>query len=427
MAAMSVAELPDRVAQVMPAEVRAATSSLCHFAGESGLAVYLVGGFVRDHLLSRDPVPAELVDVDLAVEGDVSPLLAALGAARQVEHDRFGTATVTLAGGSRIDLARTRSERYPAPAALPVVTDAPIEQDLARRDFTINAAAFGLTGRHAGELLDPYGGICDRQRREVRVLHEGSFRDDPTRLVRACRYAARLQGRMERATARWAKESLPGIAALSPARFGDAWRALLLDEAAPDALRRARRLRLPQARVPGWTIAPSVGVAPDQPERFWAAVGLTTRDAALIEALPAAVALHRAEREALVSGFELQRQRRAIGRARRASEAAAAFEHAPAAALSAAAAIWEGVSGEWLHDYLDRHASVRSPLDGDALLRLGVPRGPAVGAWQRRLKQAIWDDELPRDPAARIALAEYWVRSSPLEPPEPPGPIDEEP
>ena len=208
------------------------------------------------------PFPQQLVDLDLAVEGDVSPLLAALGAARQVEHDRFGTATVTLAGGSRIDLARTRSERYPAPAALPVVTEAPIEQDLARRDFTINAAAFGLTGRHAGELLDPYGGICDRSRREIRVLHEGSFRDDPTRLVRACRYAARFQGRIERATARWAKESLPGIAALSPARFGDAWRALLLDEAAPDALRRARRLRLPEARVPGWTIAPASASRP---------------------------------------------------------------------------------------------------------------------------------------------------------------------
>ena len=182
----------------------------------------------------------------------VSPLLAALGAARQVEHDRFGTATVTLAGGSRIDLARTRSERYPAPAALPVVTDAPIEQDLARRDFTINAAAFGLTGRHAGELLDPHDGMCDRSRREVRVLHEGSFRDDPTRLVRACRYAARVQGRMERATARWAKESLPGIAALSPARFGDAWRALLLDEAAPDALASrssAAAARGPRARL----------------------------------------------------------------------------------------------------------------------------------------------------------------------------------
>ena len=427
MAGMSVAELPDRVAQVMPAEVRAATSSLCHVAGESGLAVYVVGGFVRDQLLSRDPVPAELVDLDLAVEGDVSPLLAALGAARQVEHDRFGTATVTLAGGSRIDLARTRTERYPAPAALPVVTEAPIEQDLARRDFTINAAAFGLTGRHAGELLDPHGGMCDRSRREVRVLHEGSFRDDPTRLVRACRYSARFQGRLESATARWAKESLPGIAALSPARFGDAWRALLLDEAAPDALRRARRLRLPEARVPGWTIAPRVGVAPGQPERFWAGVGLTTRDAAVIEALPDAVALHRAEREALVGGYELQRQRRAVGRARSASEAAAAFEHAPAAALFAAAAAWDGVSGEWLHDYLDRRDSVRSPLDGDALVRLGVPRGPAVGAWQRRLKQAIWDDELPRDPAARIALAEYWVRSSPLEPPQPPGPIDEAP
>ncbi len=426
MAALSVAELPDRVAQVMPAEVRAATASLCHVAVESGLAVYVVGGFVRDQLLSRDPVPVELVDLDLAVEGDFSPLLTALGAARQVEHDRFGTATVTLAGGSRIDLARTRSERYPAPAALPVVTEAPIEQDLARRDFTINAAAFGLTGRHAGELLDPYGGMWDVRRREVRVLHEGSFRDDPTRLVRACRYAARFHGRMESATARCAKESLPGVAALSRARFGDAWRALLLDEAAPGALRRARRLRLPNARVPGWTIAAGVGVAPDEPERFWAEVGLTTRDAALIEALPEAVALHRAERDALLGGFELQLRRPAIGRARRASETAAAFEHAPAAALLAAAAIWEGVSGRWLDNYLDRRDSVRSPLDGDALVCLGVPRGPAVGAWQRRLKQAIWDDELPRDPAARIALAEYWVRSSPLDPSEALEPIDEE-
>ena len=104
-------------------------------------------------------------------------------------HERFGTATVRV-GDLVVDLARSRAEAYEHPGALPAVTPAPIAEDLARRDFTINAMALPLTGE--AELIDPHGGLDDLRAGRLRVLHEGSFVDDPTRALRAARYAARF-------------------------------------------------------------------------------------------------------------------------------------------------------------------------------------------------------------------------------------------
>src|SRR5215218_3216773 len=144
--------------------------------------VYLVGGAVRDLLLGRPRA-----DVDLVVEGDAAALAERLGGAA-VEHERFGTVKVEVEG-HELDIATARTETYPEPGALPVVAPAEsVEDDLGRRDFTINAIAIPLDGE--ARLLDPHGGEGDLDARMLRVLHPGSFEDDPTRAIRAARYAA---------------------------------------------------------------------------------------------------------------------------------------------------------------------------------------------------------------------------------------------
>jgi len=115
-------------------------------------------------------------------------------------HPRFGTATLAAPGGLRVDLAATRSERYPAPGALPAVTSpVPIADDLPRRDFTIHAMARPIGGRgELGALLDPFGGLADLRGRRLRLLHGGSLADDPTRALRGVAYAVRLGFRLDR-------------------------------------------------------------------------------------------------------------------------------------------------------------------------------------------------------------------------------------
>src|SRR5215216_406156 len=163
-----------------------------------GTAVYLVGGAVRDLVLGR-----ERADLDLVVEGDPAALGRRLGGEIRT-HERFSTATVHLNGGE-LDLATSRSESYARPGALPDVRPAPLADDLARRDFTINAMALPITGEP--KLIDPHCGLADLRRGTLRVLHERSFVDDPTRALRAARYAARYGFALEPETERLLRDA----------------------------------------------------------------------------------------------------------------------------------------------------------------------------------------------------------------------------
>ena len=164
-------------------------------AGVKALA--LVGGAVRDGLLQQRHGRAwpGLTDLDLVVEGETVRLAAVLrqraGPTRLshcIEHDRFGTVSLRL-DGETLDLAMARAEVYPEPGLNPVVTPGSLQADLVRRDFTINAMALDLL---SGHLVDPHGGQADLEAGLLAFLHEGSVADDPTRLIRAARYAARL-------------------------------------------------------------------------------------------------------------------------------------------------------------------------------------------------------------------------------------------
>ena len=187
-------------------------------AGERSL--YLVGGVVRDWLLGHPDGGHSEHELDLMLAG---PSLGdAIAFARRIqaelggelrEHARFGTAQWLAPSGIAVDFANARRERYPRPGQLPQPRPGTAEEDLWRRDFSINALALQLSPPAAfGQLLDPCGGQADLQQRLLRALHPASFRDDPTRFLRGLRLAARLGLRWEEETARWAQESLPILA-----------------------------------------------------------------------------------------------------------------------------------------------------------------------------------------------------------------------
>ncbi len=179
------------------------------YAHHRGWHLYLVGGGVRDLLLADPQEPLLLSDVDLVVDGFHHSLTEAAGvelatalqqtypAARLEVHGKFQTAALLWHNDPMfqslwIDVATSRTEFYPYPAANPEVEASSIRQDLYRRDFTINALALQLTPPRTGALLDFFGGLLDLRDRLVRVLHANSFIEDPTRIYRAVRFAVRL-------------------------------------------------------------------------------------------------------------------------------------------------------------------------------------------------------------------------------------------
>jgi tRNA nucleotidyltransferase (CCA-adding enzyme) len=159
--------------------------------GESlDLLVYAVGGFVRDLLLG-----SENLDIDVTVEGDgilFAETFAAAVGGRCKSHQKFGTAVIVLNDGLKIDVASTRLEYYESPGALPTVERSSLKMDLYRRDFTINTLAIKLTPPEFGRLIDYFNAQRDLQEKTVRVLHNLSFVEDPTRVFRAIRFEQRL-------------------------------------------------------------------------------------------------------------------------------------------------------------------------------------------------------------------------------------------
>jgi tRNA nucleotidyltransferase (CCA-adding enzyme) len=315
--------------------------------------VYLVGGAVRDLLLGR-----ERADVDLVVIGDAAALAAELGA-EPVEHERFATAKVAL-DGHEVDIATARAESYARPGALPEVAPATeIETDLARRDFTINAMALPL--RDEAALIDPHGGRADLAAELLRVLHPRSFADDPTRALRAARYAARFGFRLEPETARLIRAAdLDTVSA-------DRRRAELLRLAAePEAARGFELLAewgLVELRTEGVALARRVDELLAAPP--WRDVA--PRDRALL-----AAALGPAGGEEKLAAARPQKPSLAVELARRCDP----VELAIARALGA----------EWLDRYLEEWRDVALEIDGDDLIAAGVPQGKAIG---RGLKEAL--------------------------------------
>jgi tRNA nucleotidyltransferase (CCA-adding enzyme) len=186
---------------------------------ELGLPAYLVGGFVRDALLKKP-----INDFDIVIEGDATRLGRALVkrfGGRVTVHAPFKTATWFMRDSPDdfIDLISARSEVYAQPAALPTVRMGTLDDDLHRRDFTVNAMAVPLDGEEVGELIDPLGGREDLQSGLLRILHPNSFIDDPTRLFRLIRYMVRYGFKVDSETEAHIPSALHYVDKLSPERL----------------------------------------------------------------------------------------------------------------------------------------------------------------------------------------------------------------
>ena len=223
----------------LPEEVVAFIRRAGEAAAREKQRLYLVGGVVRDLLLER-----RNLDLDLVVEGDAIKLaqeLAAGQSAKLTVHPRFGTATIAWSRYSA-DFATARAENYARPGALPTVKPGMINDDLARRDFTINAMAVELNPGRFGELIDPHGGRRDLDKKLVRVLHEKSFIDDATRIWRAVRYEQRLDFKIEPGTLALLKKGLAWLDAISGDRLRHELELVFKEELPEKSLFRASQL-----------------------------------------------------------------------------------------------------------------------------------------------------------------------------------------
>ena len=337
------------------------------------IPAYLVGGVVRDLLLGR-----EVADLDVAIEGGAEALMDLPGFS--LERDALFLTGRLEQGGVKIDVAQTRAETYPAPGALPEVRPASIGEDLARRDFTINAMALPLNGDR--QLIDPHAGLDDLRAGLLRILHERSFVDDPTRALRAARYAARFgfelapdtelllrdadlstvsEDRIDNELARIAAEDDPSAAL----RLLVDWGVMpSLDPGAPDRVAEVTRLASDEAWS-GWV------------DRELAVVLAIVRPLPQIRELAAATPERPSEAVRLAATWD------------------------PAQLLVARA-----LGAEWLDRYAGEWRHVRLEVSGDDLLAEGIPEGPAVGRGLEAALSGKLDGEISgREEELRIALA----------------------
>ena len=379
----------------------AVLETLVRVADEARQPIYLVGGPVRDLLLDTPTL-----DLDLTVEGD-APTLASRGATitgdRIVRHPAFRTATLRGKGYS-LDLAMARTETYRHPGALPRVRPASVREDLRRRDFTINAMALGLGAKERGELLDPCGGRADLEAGLLRALHETSFADDATRILRAARYETRLGFRLEERTLSWLRRDIGYLDSIGGARLRQEI-SRIFHEATPErALLRLQELGALAQIHPSLAfdkrqasafrtlreLIPEAIPAACWPLLFW------DLDAPAAANLAARLQLGRAQARAVAAIPELQAMQASL--ARPGLKPSAVDEQLslqpPAVVQALAAATGSAEARQRSLDYLGKGRYVQPFLSGANLLKMGVPQGPAVREMLRQLKVAKLDGEV---------------------------------
>lgn len=405
----------------------------------------MVGGLVRDLLLHRtsDDLDFLVEGTAQAVESFISALEHTLQATR-LDHERFGTSTLTLPSGRHLDIALARREHYPHPAALPVVEPTTLALDLCRRDFTINSMALCLAGEQAGQLLDPTGGQVDLAGGWVRILHPHSFEDDPTRIFRAVRFAARLGFRLEQETARLARQALHAgmVERLSNERVAYELERLLGEPTAPEALALLGELdglaavRLPRALGPHWELLRRDEAGWQSSAQPLLSLELPVPTSFQMQLLVLGLALQPVEQgpflaRLAIRGVQAERLRQ-VWQLLPASLATLKLHYKPSlrveqlermptegwwllhfllTATALAPVFVSGVteaecllSRDVLWRFLAHERRVKSPLNGHSLQQLGVKPGPSLKRWLERLRERALDEGLTP------AEAETWVK-----------------
>ncbi len=396
--------LTSRLGDALPEDRLGLLHDTAEICADHGVDLYLVGGTVRDILIGQ---PTDDLDIDLLLVGadESFPALGAAGLDGPVlSSSRFMTTKVGLRG-VEVDLVRARQETYAHPGALPEVRPGSLDQDLARRDFSINAMAVALgPGANWGALIDQHDGSADLDRRIVRVLHPRSFADDPTRIFRAVRYAARLGFDLDPETARLLAEALPHVDALTGDRVRHEVERIFAEPRPADVLTLARERGVLRTIHPdfGADRAPVGRLPNDMPPTG------PQRDTALLAALTwgASDAARGEIRRRLNMGSTWTRTITDLGGLadtsgtlgdpglRRSQIHALLQPYVPEAVEAHAFLTDDAPIRERLNLYLDQLRHITPTLTGDDLIALGVPPGPEVGRLLGELRTALLDGEL---------------------------------
>ncbi len=416
--------------QALPDARLALLKKIAQQAHDQHMAIYIVGGFVRDLLLRRPSL-----DFDVVVEGDAIALAKSLAeelGGRVISHKRFGTAKwwiEDIRSGlaeqlpmlrkfepedipSSLDLISARTEFYTHPTALPTVKRGSIKLDLHRRDFTINTLALRLDGRHYGELYDYWGGLLDLQNKLVRVLHSLSFIDDPTRMLRAVRFEQRFKFQIEARTLQLMEEARPLLKQVSTQRLRHELDLILMEERAGAMLSRLEALNLLQAihprlswnkeqnltlhkiqqkqPAPEWKLPAEINNQPLQrilSYQIWFAQ-LPYGDA---QNLLRKLRFPGVTRSAVLTANKLLRDLPQLQNALT-SEVVTRLEKAPPSSLYAA---WLLSSDEkargLIYQYITKWQYIAPTIDGNALLERGLKPGPLFKQILTKLRTAWLD------------------------------------
>lgn len=378
-------------------------------ADEAGVSAYLVGGPVRDKLLGLP-----LKDLDITIVGDAAALAARLAdvvGGRLTVHRRFGTATVKVQDAT-IDLVSARREIYRRPGSLPDVQPGGITDDLARRDFTVNAMAVPLSG-DLGQLVDPHGGQDDLRANVIRVLHQRSFSDDPTRIVRAARYAGRLGFRISDDTLPALNQALPGaMSTISGDRVRHELERIFLEDRPLPVLRLAGELGILTSIHPLLSVShlPEV-VPPDHPQAplVWLAALAWVLRRCEASAFCACINAPSDWARVIEDTVALRDRVDQLGQPQLSpSVVCALLDGLSPDSLSVARLLSSPTVAERIGRYRSEWWSIAPIMRGTDLLELGVPAGPAVGDALRALRKARLDGET-QTRADEEALARQWV------------------
>ena len=405
----------DRVAGGVNGGHLAVFNSLRRRATADGTPVYLVGGPVRDAVID---VPAK--DLDFVLIGDAPALAADLAdelGGQLTVHPRFGTATVEIEG-DRVDIVTARKETYPSPGSLPDVLASNLDDDLARRDFSINAMALPLSG-DSPEVIDPHGGLEALAGKSVATLHPSSFADDPTRVLRAVRYEQRLGFQISGDTLSQLRQAIYDGHAGSVS--GDRWRheiqKIFEEDRAARVLLRAIELGALAAVHPALTNGKGL-------TRLAGGSGLSPSDylAALAVPLSAADGAGFARRLNLTSDWgrlvrdtiALREKQSVIsGPSVRPSNVCMALDGLDTDAIAASVRFLDDPQvAARLRQYLDEWRLVTPALTGGDLLAMGVTPGPMVGLTLRELTTAKLDGLVGGEEGERALVNQIISRGS---------------
>lgn len=371
--------------------------NLSQFATGLGINLYLVGGTVRDVLAE-----APLTDVDIMASENPERFIESIrghGDAEVRKASAFGTWSLTVRGVD-VDLSTARREIYEHPSALPTVFAGTVEEDLARRDFSINAMAISLSEDSWGDLLDPHDGGTDLKRGLIRVLHDRSFEDDATRILRAIRYACRLDFRLEPRTKTLLERDLPYLSTISPDRVRHEIERIFREPRAGDMIEMAGSAGVlaaihPRLQADAAALRATESDPQNDARRAELLLGLMVQSVADRDVEPIIKRLNlNADWARLVRDVAVLRERLPDIKDENVTRSHVyRLLHGlhPHAVESCAMAASDPTVEGWLRVYLDELRHVRPLLNGDDLMALGVSEGPAVGQLLAKLLDARLD------------------------------------